>query len=386
MVISRKPPIYKGLVSSARFHWNKIFLNPRQGGITTTSLHVCVLITTYKRSDLLGYALEGLEKQTYSDFEVLVILKPSGDKTEDVVKTYEKTLRIKLIKQEKGYFVDALNLGLEHAKGDIIAFLDDDAVPFPDWLKNHVETYAKSKVGGVAGNVIQTSLYKKLTTKDDVSEIIPNDRPFLETMGQKIWSQPLQGLENHLVYISKAGKVDYNSRMSHRARHQTVKSMLGMGANMSVLSEAIEGFRFPDSWLPIEAATEQFLGWHIWKRGYNLFFNPHARVRHLVHGQTLSRNIIDTRKEFLRSVGSSLLYYRLYGLEPGLSKMRRICLLIFSVLTNIKKICKDKETWRITRIKAAFYSELIGVKWLLSRKVGGLYSLKTAFERYVKLE
>jgi len=343
------------------------------------------LIPTYKRSDLIGYVLEGLERQTYSNFEVLIILKPSGDKTEDVVKTHEKTLRIKLIRQEKGYVVDALNLGLEHAKGDIIAFLDDDAVPFPDWLENHVETYAQSKVGGVAGNVIPTTLAEKLTTKDDVSEIIPNIRPFLETMGQKIWSQPLQGLENHLVYISKAGIVDLNSRMSHRARHQTVKSMLGMGANMSVLSEAIGGFRFSDSWI-LGLTWEQFLGWHIWKKGYNLFFNPHARVNHLAHGQTLSRNIIHTRKEFLRSVEKNFLYYRLYELEPSLSKMHRISLLIFSVLIDIKKICKDKETWRTARIKATFYSELIGMKWLLSRKVGGLYSPKTDLERYVRLQ
>jgi glycosyltransferase involved in cell wall biosynthesis len=334
---------------------------------------------------LIGYVLEGLERQTYSNFEVLVILKASGDKTEDVVKTYEKTLRIKLIMQEEGYFIDALNLGLGHAEGDIIAFLDDDAVPLPDWLKNHVETYTQPKVGGVAGNVIPTTLDEKLITKDNVSEIIPNNRPFLETLGQKIWSQPLQGLENHLVYISKAGIVDYNSGISHRARHQTVKSMLGMGANMSVLSEAVEGFRFPDSWI-LGLTSEQFLGWYIWKKGYNLFFNPHARVNHIAHGQTLSRNITDKRKEFLRSVENSLLYYRLYGLEPGLSKMRRICLLIFFVLMDIKKICKDKEAWRTTRIEATFYSELIGMKWLLSRKVGGLYSPKTDLERYVRLQ
>lgn len=347
------------------------------------NLHVCVLIPTYKRADLLGYVLKGLEGQTYSDFEVLIVLKPSGDITEDVIKTYEKTLRIKLIRQQQGYFLDALNLGLGHAKGDIIAFLDDDAVPFPDWLKNHVEMYAKSKVGGVAGNVIPTTLAQKLTTKDEVSEIIPNYRPFLGKVGQKIWSKPLQNLENHLVYISKAGIVDKNFAMSHRATHQTVKSLLGMGANMSVLSEAIEGFRFPDSWI-LGLTAEQFLAWHVWKKGYNLFFNPHARVSHLIHGQTLSRNIIDTRKEFLRWVEYSLLYYRLYGLEPSLSKMHRISLLIFSVLMDIKKTCKDKETWRITRMKATFYSELIGMKWLLSRKVGGVYSPKVDLERYIK--
>jgi hypothetical protein len=66
--------------------------------------------------------------------------------------------------------------------------------------------------------------------------------------------------------------------------------------------------------------------------------------------------------------------------------MHRISLLIFSVLIDIKKICKDKETWRTARIKATFYSELIGMKWLLSRKVGGFYSPRTDLERYVRLQ
>lgn len=97
---------------------------------------VSILIPTFKRAHLISYVFEGLRKQTYKDFEVVVVLKPSGDGTEDIVKKYKKWLNINLIFQNRGYVVDALNLGFENAQGKIIAFLDDDAIPFQIGFKS----------------------------------------------------------------------------------------------------------------------------------------------------------------------------------------------------------------------------------------------------------
>jgi len=342
-----------------------------------------VVIATFKRAHLIGHVFDALTKQTYKDFEVLVILKPSGDKTENIVKNYEKLLKMKLIFQDRGYVIDALNLGLNYAKGDIIAFLDDDAIPFPDWVQRHVETYEESNVGGVAGNVIPAILTAKvlIPTEDKASEIIPNHKPFLDSIGRKVWNRPLEGLEDYLVYVSKAGVVEYNSLLSQRAWHKNVKSLLGMGANMSVLSHVAEGFRFPDSWT-LGLSWEQFLGWFIWKRGYNLVFNTAAKVYHLVHSQTLSRNIREPRKAALRWIEYNFLFYRLYGFEQNLSGLHRISWLIFSTLVDIKKICRDKEIQRIVRMKSKFYSEIIGFKWLLSKKIGGCYSPLIDLKRF----
>lgn len=345
--------------------------------------YVSVLVATYKRADLLRYALEGLRNQTYPDFETIIVLKPSGDRTEEVIERYKKILNIKLIVQEKGYYVDAVNLGLKNADGDIIAFLDDDAIPFPDWIQKHVETYEAPNIGGVAGNVIPAILKKNknVYANNCDSEIIPNYKPFLETIAQRIWRRPLEGMEDHLVYISKAGIVEKNTRIAYYARCQTVKSLLGMGANMSVLAKAIEGFKFPqNSWI-LGLANEQFLGWHIWKRGYDLLFNPNAKVYHLSHGQTLTRNINDVKKQILRHAEHQLLFYRLYGIELNLSKIHRIMWLVFSTLFDLKKICIDKEIKRIVEIKTTFHSEIIGLKWLISRNLGGHCSLLADLKR-----
>jgi glycosyltransferase involved in cell wall biosynthesis len=353
----------------------------------TNKPRVSVLIPTYRRALLLSYVLSGLKNQIYKDFEVLIILKPSGDNTEQIVKNYKRWLNIKLIIQKKGYFTDALNLGLENAEGDLIAFLDDDAIPDISWLQNHVKTYTKFSVGGVAGNVIPAILKRNesIPLKDKASEIVPDYKNFLETIGRKIWNKPLEGLEDYLVYLSKAGTVAYNSSISQVAWHQTVKSLLGMGANMSVLSKAVEDFRFPNSWI-LGLTNEQFLGWHIWKKGYNIIFNPNAKVYHIIHGQTLTRNVKESKKDSLRIIEHNLLFYRLYGLEQGLSWMHRIAWLFFSNLVNIKKICIDKEINRIMGIKSMLFSELIGMKWLISRTIGGRYSPLTDLRRIIDLK
>ncbi|MCL1965636.1 MAG: glycosyltransferase family 2 protein [Candidatus Bathyarchaeota archaeon] len=84
---------------------------------------VSIVIVTYKRGHLLNYALDALTVQTVDDFEVLLVVKPSGDATEHVIAKYRESLKIKVIIQEHGYVTDALNLGLKHVTGGIIILL-----------------------------------------------------------------------------------------------------------------------------------------------------------------------------------------------------------------------------------------------------------------------
>lgn len=340
-----------------------------------TKPEISVVIPTYRRAHLLKHVLEGLTKQTFKDFEVIVVLKSSGDGTENIVQKFKKWLNIKPVIQNQGFIVDALNLGFEHVQGRIIAFLDDDAVPFPDFLQRHLETYSGDNIGGVAGEVVPAKLTDKgLTTKNgELSEIVLRDKPFLDHIGRKIWAKPLEGLEDYFVYISKSGVVEYNYDVSRFASHQIVRSLLGMGANMSILAKAAEDFTFPDSWI-LGLSWEQLLGWHLWRKGYHLVFNPKSKVYHIVHGQTLSRNIKDTSKEILRWTEYNLLFYRLYGFEPDISIPSRLIWLVFDAFLDVKRICINRELFRFARLRSKFYSELIGSKWLVSRKLGGCYS------------
>lgn len=344
--------------------------------------NVSVLIPTYKRADLLNHVLKSLANQTYRDFEVLVVFKPSEDNTEAVVEKYAGSMKIRGVRQAKGHVVDALNLGLKNATGDIIAFLDDDAIPASDWIQRYVETYDLPNVGGVAGNVIPSSINGgKLVVGPKSSEVIPDCRPFMMALSSKLWSRPLEGQEDYLVYISKAGMVDHNFRIGQTANDQITKSLLGMGANMSVLAKAVKGFQLPNSWV-LGLSYEQYLGWYIWKKGFNVLFNPKIKVYHLSHGQTLTRQVTERRRQALRRIEAQLLFYRLYLLEPNLSYIHRVTWLAFVNLLALKKICLNRQTSELTALANVLRPELMGLKWNLSRRLGGDYNPLNELERF----
>ena len=345
---------------------------------------VTILIPTYKRAHLLDYVLNGLTNQTFCNFEVLVVFKPSGDETEQIVNSYANKLKIKPVPQTGRYMIDALNMGLSNAKGEIILFLDDDAIPFPNLVQTHVESYLQPNIGGVAGDVLRASLDDKELGefKTKPSDLLPakSRASSAAKIGMKVWNKPLQGQESYLFYISKAGVACMNSNAANAATQQITKSLLARGANMSVLSSAISDFRFPTSWI-LGFTFEQYLGWHIWKKGYTQLFNPKIKVYHIAHGQSLSRNFRATKRETLLFTEQKLLFYRLYGIEPQLSLLHRLVWLAFETLIDIKRICLDKELHRTAGVKSTFYSAVIGAKMVLQKMLHLTYSPLSDLEK-----
>ncbi len=118
-----------------------------------------VVITSYtldRLKDILEL-LDSIKAQTYRNMDTIFIAERSRELYERV-KAYAEE---KAIPNMKVVFNDgepglsaARNLGIEHASGDIIAFIDDDALPFPDWAEEMVETYKDGSVIGVTGAIL----------------------------------------------------------------------------------------------------------------------------------------------------------------------------------------------------------------------------------------
>jgi glycosyltransferase involved in cell wall biosynthesis len=91
---------------------------------------VSIIIPTYNRAHLLEETLNSLLSQTYTKWECIVIDDGSLDNTQELVKKYqEKDKRFLFFKRSKNKIKGAStcrNIGLKHAKGEFIQFLDSD--------------------------------------------------------------------------------------------------------------------------------------------------------------------------------------------------------------------------------------------------------------------
>ena len=122
-------------------------------------MDISVVICTYNNKAPLIQALTSLAQSNVHSpmqWEILVVDNNSNDGTNRVVETFIKEWNAQFRyffepRQGKGY---ALNTGVCAAKGDVIAFTDDDAVVSPSWLESCVSEFERDPtVSGLGGMV-----------------------------------------------------------------------------------------------------------------------------------------------------------------------------------------------------------------------------------------
>lgn len=112
---------------------------------------VSVVIPTYARNDMLKRAINSALNQTYSNIEVLVIddndeYSEYRQKTEEVMLQYKLNKKIRYIKNPKNLGgAQARNIGIQEAKGEFIAFLDDDDEYLPENIEKKLEVFKNQK-------------------------------------------------------------------------------------------------------------------------------------------------------------------------------------------------------------------------------------------------
>ncbi len=111
---------------------------------------VSVVIVSRDRPESLIWCLTGVAGLRYPGFEVIVVADPPGVAA---VRASRFDGRVKLIPFDRANISAARNLGVAQAAGEIVAFIDDDAVPEPTWLGYLTAPFANPDVAAVGGFV-----------------------------------------------------------------------------------------------------------------------------------------------------------------------------------------------------------------------------------------
>lgn len=110
-------------------------------------LFISVVICSYNGSRTIGETLDQLLKLDYPDFEVIVVNDGSKDNLAAIVEKYP----VRLITIPNRGLSNARNVGLNNAKGEIIAYLDDDAYPDAHWLHYLAYAYHTTSYAAIGG-------------------------------------------------------------------------------------------------------------------------------------------------------------------------------------------------------------------------------------------
>lgn len=117
-----------------------------------TSVHpptVSVIIPAYNTAEYIAEALDSVFAQTFTDFEVVVINdgSPDTEQLERALEPYRE--RIIYIQQKNSGPSAARNVGIRHARGVFIAFLDSDDSWLPQYLSEQLKLLSNSREAGM---------------------------------------------------------------------------------------------------------------------------------------------------------------------------------------------------------------------------------------------
>lgn len=122
---------------------------------------VSVVIPAYNEEKDIGRCLESLRKQSFSNFEVIIVDDGSTDNTLEIAKKFKNVKILRGRHKGTGY---SRNLGAKKAKGKILVFVDADMHFDRDYIRNLIKPIAKDKRGKVIG---ATHDYEVATNTDN---------------------------------------------------------------------------------------------------------------------------------------------------------------------------------------------------------------------------
>lgn len=110
-----------------------------------------LILATVGRVEELDKFLQHLDRQTYRNFELIIVDQNSNDVLDPLIRQYQDRFPLLHLRSERG-LSRARNLGLQHVSGDIVSFPDDDCWYAPDTLEWIARRFSQGeRLDGIAG-------------------------------------------------------------------------------------------------------------------------------------------------------------------------------------------------------------------------------------------
>ncbi len=122
-------------------------------------MNISVVISTYNRAHLLSETLDAFRKQRVSpslQWEIIVVDNNSSDFTQSVVEACKEKSPVSLryVFESRQGLSQARNTGIRVARGEAIAFTDDDIIPDIDWVDSVNRKMNKCNADGIGGRIL----------------------------------------------------------------------------------------------------------------------------------------------------------------------------------------------------------------------------------------
>ncbi|HUB48838.1 MAG TPA: glycosyltransferase [Acetobacteraceae bacterium] len=117
-------------------------------------MHVSIVICTDGRAEALANTLRCLQYLDGPAFEVCIVRGPTEDGTRQVIAEWSGAGRIKVGCNPERNLSVSRNIGIAMAAGEIVAFVDDDGLPEPEWLRQILCGFDDPRVAGAGGIVM----------------------------------------------------------------------------------------------------------------------------------------------------------------------------------------------------------------------------------------
>lgn len=227
---------------------------------------------TAKRLKDIFELLDSIQVQTYKNIEVLIVAERSLELADSIRRYAEEksypNVQVLYNEEEWGSY-SSRNLGIRQAQGNILAFIDDDALLFPDWAEETTKAYAEdNSIIGLTGPILP------LWEQDSMSWF-PKELYWIFSCTYWDWTEKTEvrnGYGTNISFRRDAFDCCGLFKSSLEARGQGKSDWQRPGAKETEFS--------------LRATRET---------GKRIIYHPRIRVKHKVYGYRLSTSFIAKR-------------------------------------------------------------------------------------------